>query len=132
MTEAQEWKRPLGAVSLMLIFTVVGPLVGAAVVAPRLFFADGWSGFLKFLPIIVLGGYLVGGVPAIATGWVVSRFGQPANLLVHVVLCSLVGATASALWSLVTPGEWPSMVVSAAIGAVAALVCALLTRRWAA
>lgn len=123
----------------LFTFLVIGPPLGGLVLM-AIYFASAeaagnppvdWRG----VAIVLTGSYAVGGLAALATGFLAAVLRRRLTAgLTYVAAATIIGAGLSALtmfaissfsWS---PSAWTGSAKVAAAGALAALVCAILTR----
>ncbi len=135
-----------GFLRIVARFTLIGPLVGAAlfwlfILGPLLVssfvkngIGDSVPGFVGSavgaLLLSIPLGYALGGVPALVTGVICSPFAQgPRSDWLWIGACSVVGFAITFAGCSFFPGLMDFALPMAAIGAAAAAVCAFLLRR---
>lgn len=114
---------PLGGLTLMAIYFASAEAAGNPPVD--------WRG----IAIVLTGSYLVGGLAALATGLLATALRRRlAASLTYIAVATIIGGCLSAMTMFVLsllisePSAWTGTAQVAAAGALAALVCAMLTR----
>lgn len=141
------WAHVKAMAPTILVFLVVGPLVGYfAIMLPigmtaidgPFGFIDGVIGALALLPVGGLFAYMLGYLPALVTGLVVAvadcivdfgAYRTPAAIMAGCFVTLLLLLNVSDAETTMDLGLWRFPAAAAAVGAIAAGVCAMIAPR---